>query len=34
LVDLIDSVRRLKAELVAAHPRRLSSRAVRTRRAP
>jgi hypothetical protein len=34
LVDLIDSVRQLKAELVAVHPRRLGGRAVRTRRAP
>jgi hypothetical protein len=34
LVNLIDSIRRLKAELIAAHPRRLSDRAVRTQRGP
>ena len=30
LVDLIDRIRRLKAELVAAHPRRLADKAVKT----
>ena len=34
LIDLIYLVRELKAELIAAHPRRLSDRAVRTQRAP
>jgi len=34
LLDLIDVVRELKAELIAAHPTRLRARAIRTRRSP
>ena len=34
LVDLIDRIRRLKAELVAAHPKRLADKVVKDRRGP
>jgi len=34
LLDLIDLVRELKAELIAAHPTRLRDRSSRTRRGP
>ena len=34
LLDLIDLVRELKAELIAAHPTRLRARSSRTRRGP
>jgi len=33
LVELIERIRRLKAELVAAHPKRLTDRAAQARRA-
>jgi hypothetical protein len=34
LIDLINRVRQLKAELVATHPTRLRARAVQTRQRP
>lgn len=34
LVELIERIRRLKAELVAVHPERLTDRAAHARRAP
>ena len=34
LLDLIDLVRELKAELIAAHPTRLRARSVRTPQSP
>ena len=34
LIELVDVVRELKAELIAAHPRRLRARSSRTRRGP
>ena len=34
LIELVDVVRELKAELIAAHPTRLRDRSSRTRRGP
>ena len=34
LIELVDVVRELKAELIAAHPTRLRNRSSRTRRGP